>query len=125
MLTTGMLALYFYRGRAKSVDHPLIDSAFFAAITLEVTYHRYYDAQLVLLLIPALAVLWKAGRRRIAMALGTCFALVAFPSQSIFAKVLEPTGSHLSIAQIVLFRHQPAAILAAALILSWVGKKET
>jgi hypothetical protein len=118
VLTVGMLAVYFWRRRGDRSRCPLIDSAFFAAITLEVAYHRYYDGQLLLLLLPALAVLGKVGRRRSAMALAICFALVAFPTQSIFAKVFEPMGNHLSFAQIALFRHQPAAILAMALILS-------
>jgi hypothetical protein len=125
VLTVGIVAFYFYcsRQRERTADG-WIDSAFFAAITLEAAYHRYYDGQLLLVLIPAIARLWQTGRVKISVALGICLALVAFPSQSVFAKAFEPAAAHLSLAQILLFRHQPAAVLAIAFILCcWRGTK--
>jgi hypothetical protein len=118
LLTAGMLALYFFSRKRDALADRRIDSAFLAAITLEVGYHRYYDAQLLLVLIPAIAYLWQIGRVRTAWALGLCFALAAFPLQSLFAKAVEPAAMPFSLAQFLLFRHEPMAILAAALILS-------
>jgi hypothetical protein len=118
ILSAGLAGLYFHlRKRDKTADSR-IDSAFLAAMTLMMVYHRYYDGQLLLLVIPAVVLLWQRGRVRTAWALSTCFALVAFPLPSFFAKHFEPAAAHLSLLQFVLFRHQPAAILAMAVILS-------
>jgi hypothetical protein len=118
LLSVGLAALYFQLRKTDKTADMRIDSAFLAAITLMTVYHRYYDGQLLLLMIPAVMLFWQTGRVRTAWALGTCLALVAFPLQSFFAKQFEPAAAHLSLFQLVLFRHQPVAILAMAVILS-------
>ncbi len=118
VLTAGLLLRYFWLTRKDKAADQRMDAAFLAAITLAMAYHRYYDGQLLLLVFPAVAVLWRRGRVRTAWALGICLAMVAFPLQSFFAKHFEALGAHLSLLQVVLFRHEPAAVLGIALILS-------
>jgi hypothetical protein len=118
IFSAGLAALYFALRKTDKTADRRVDSAFFAAITLMTVYHRYYDGQLLLLVIPAVALFWRRSQHRTAWALGICLALVAFPLQSFFAKQFEPAAAHLSLFQLVLFRHQPAAILAMAVILS-------
>ena len=121
ILTAGLLVLYFQLRKRDNTTDDRIDAAFLAAITLMVAYHRYYDGQLLLVVIPAVALLWQRGRVKTAWALGICLALVAFPMQSFLAKQFESAGPHLSLFQFVLFRHEPVAILAITLILSLVS----
>jgi hypothetical protein len=117
ILTAGMLALYFQLRKRGETAEGRIDSAFLAAISLTMAYHRYYDGELLLLVIPVVTLFWQRGRVRTAWALGICLAMVAFPAQSFLAKHFSPAAQHLSLLQIVLFRHEPAAILGIALIL--------
>jgi hypothetical protein len=116
--SAGFTALYFQLRKTDKTADRRIDSAFLAAITLMTVYHRYYDGQLLLLAIPAVALFWERGRGRTAWALGLCLTMVAFPLQSFFAKQFAPAAAHLSLFQVLLFRHEPAAVLAMALILS-------
>jgi hypothetical protein len=118
ILSAGLATLYLRLRKRHEMADARIDAAFLAAITLIIAYHRYYDAQLLLAVIPAAALLWQRGRVRTAAALGLCLAMVAFPLQSFFAKHFEPAALHLSLLQFVLFRHEPAAVLGIAVILS-------
>jgi len=118
ILSVALAALYFQLRKTDKTADRRIDSAFLAAITLMMLYHRYYDGQLLVIVIPAVVLFWRRGQLRTAWALGICLALVAFPLQSFLAKQLEPAAAHLSLFQLVLFRHEPAAVLAMALILS-------
>jgi hypothetical protein len=121
LFSAALAARYFYLRKRNGSPDNRIDAAFLATITLTMAYHRYYDAQLLLLAIPVVALFWQTGRVRMAWALALCLAAVAFPLQSLFAKHVEPTAAHLSLLQVVLFRHQPAAILGMALLLSFAS----
>ncbi|MGI8962816.1 MAG: glycosyltransferase family 87 protein [Bryobacteraceae bacterium] len=110
-----IVALYF---GFKTKDHHVSrwrDLAFFSALTIAITYHRYYDAQLLLLLIPFMLESWHAYTA-IVIALGACLLLLAFPSQATFA-VWRGSGQPSSVLGLVLFRHQPLAVLAMSLLL--------
>jgi hypothetical protein len=125
ILSAGLAALYFHlRKRGEAADSRM-DSAFVAAITLTMAYHRYYDGELLLLVIPAVALFWQRGRAGMAWALGLCLAMVAFPLQSFFAKHFEPEAARLSLLQFVLFRHEPAAVLGIAVILTLGSLSDT
>lgn len=97
------------------------DVAFFSAWTLTLTYHRYYDAQLLLLTIPLVAELWRNDRRKTVLLLGACLLMLAFPTQSLFARKLAAEPATPSFPQIVLLRNQPAAVLAMAIVLALYG----
>jgi len=126
ILAAVLAALYFqFRRRDQKTSDARLDLAFLAAITLTLAYHRYYDGQLLLVVIPAVALLWQRGRVRTAAALGLCLAMVAFPLQSFLAKQFEPAALHLSLLQFVLFRHEPAAVLGIAVILSLGSLSDT
>jgi hypothetical protein len=115
LMGAGMAALYF---RLSRTDHHVSrwrDLAFISALTIAVAYHRYYDAQLLLLLIPFMLESWHACRP-IVIALGACLLLLAFPSQATFA-VWRGSGQPSSLLNVILFRHQPLAVLAICLLL--------
>ncbi len=118
LLMLALLALYFYRRTEDHAPPSWVDAAFFAGITLAVTYHRYYDAQLMLVLVPAAVCLWQRGQIRTASALGVCFILLAFPAQSVLSRALGEAATQPSITQLILLRNQPIVILAAILVLS-------
>ena len=114
----GMVALYWYARKKDSTPEGRIDLAFLSAITLMVAYHRYYDGQLLLVLIPAAVCLWQTGRVKTASGLGVSFALMAFPFQSVSEKAFGPAAAQNYLMQLILFRHEPIAIVAVALILT-------
>ena len=97
------------------------DLAFVATATLLITYHRYYDGQLLLLLLPLIVFLSKARARKITLQLAICLAIVAFPIQSVFAKHLGEMATRLSVEQFLLLRCQPIALVALTIILAWSG----
>lgn len=116
-LMTGLILLYFYCRMRDRSPGEWVDAAFFAAVTIAVAYHRYYDGQLLLVVIPAVVQLWRNGRVRTAWVLSICFILIAFPVQSVFAREFPSIVTTPSLAQFVLFRHEPLAVLTMILVL--------
>lgn len=114
--TAVITALYLYLRRKASKPQPWSDVLFFTVVTLTITYHRYYDGQLLLLAVPLLVDWWKAQKRKIALACGVCLLLIAFPTQSVFFRWLGSAATIRSWAQFVLLRHQPLAVCAIAVI---------
>ena len=100
------------------------DVSFFTTLTLIVTYHRYYDAQLLLLTIPMLVILWKQNEPVTFGSLCLCLLFLAFPQQSVFARALGERATTASLLQLVLLRQQPVAVLAMALIIVFATRGE-
>ncbi|MBV9155413.1 MAG: hypothetical protein JO097_04075, partial [Acidobacteriaceae bacterium] len=121
VFAAALLVLYLRFRNGSRDGSKWRDVAFFCALTTTAAYHRYYDAQIFLLLIPLLVELWKAGERKMAAGLGICLLLLAFPSQSVIAKLLGTDTTVHSLPQVILFRHQPLAVIAIALILVLSG----
>ena len=115
----GMTIIYFCFRKRDAAGDLRSDAAFLAAMTLTVTYHRYYDGQLLLLLLPAAISFWQTGRTKIAMVLGACLAVMALPLQSVIERVLGPAAAHGSVAEVILLRHEPLAIVAVILVLGF------
>ena len=82
-----------------------------------ITYHRYYDAQLLLLLIPALAGMWKSYRISFTV-ICACLLLLAFPLQSVLARWLGAQATVESMTQLLLLCNQPLAVLLIACTLA-------
>jgi Glycosyltransferase family 87 len=118
---SALLVIVFLILRKKSGNRsPWHDAAFFSSVTLLITYHRYYDAQLLLLEVPFLLSLWRTKRKPVvAVLISVCLALLAFPTQSIFARRMEEAATEASIRQFVLLRHQPMAVLTLAIVLAF------
>ena len=117
-LAAVLVAIYLYR-RTRAITSSWQDASFFAALTLLITYHRYYDAQLLLLLIPLLIELWRTRERATIFALCLCLLLLAMPWQSIFERRLGPAATAESWQQFLMLRHQPVAVLAIAVLLAF------
>ncbi len=116
-IIAGCLALV-YLWRRKPIDY-WRDAAFFSALVLLPTYHRYYDAQLLLLLLPLLVQSARSGNRRLVLTTGFLLLILALPIQSVFARMLGERATIPSFRQFVLLRNQPAALLLLAAVLSF------
>ena len=115
-IIAGAMVLVYFRLRTRTPgDVRWRDLGFFSAITIISAYHRYYDAQILLLLVPFLLKNWHL-HRAIVISLCACLLLIAFPSQSGLALWLG-SGNPSSLSGVILFRHQPLAVLAIGLLL--------
>ncbi len=116
-ITTICVFLVYLWRRRKRHDH-WQDAAFFSALILIPTYHRYYDAQLLLLSLPLLVESGRRHNKRLVIAVGVLLLVLAFPIQSVFARMLREQARIASVQQFVLLRNQPAAVLLLAAVLS-------
>ena len=114
-LVAALIGVYFLLRAAHGASQ-WRDLGFFSALTLVVTYHRYYDAQMLLLLIPFLVRNWRAERVTV-ISISACLLLVAFPSQRALAAMLHSAADPWSLLGAIFFRHQPIAVLSADLLL--------
>ena len=114
----GVIILFLWRRQRAAYRSFGHDAAFAAAVTLAVTYHRYYDAQLLLLLIPATVVWWREGRRAQTLSVAVCLAALAFPLQSVFARRMGEAARIASPGQFALLRFQPLAVITLCGVLA-------
>lgn len=110
----GMTALFLLRRGADGPETRDRDLGFAAVVTLMVAYHRYYDAQLLLLALPFVARAWRE-RPAFAAAASSALALLAFPTQALGGMFLASDPGSLS--RFLLFRHQPCAVIALGALL--------
>ncbi len=97
-------------------------------ITMVVTYHRPYDAKLLMLAVPACAMLWAEGRPVRWAALLVTAAAIVFTADIPLAILLTLTGNlHISTAwlsgkilTVVLTRPTPLILLAMGIFYLWV-----
>jgi hypothetical protein len=97
-------------------------------LTLLVTYHRSYDARLLLLAVPACAMLWAEGGRIAKLALLACVSAFAFTgdlSLTLFLWLTNgvPRGTSSFAAKsltVASSRPTPLILLAVALIYLWL-----
>jgi hypothetical protein len=102
--------------------------AVIAPLTLLPTYHREYDAKLLLLTIPACAILWseKGAVRWIALLLNTAAILFAgdlsLSAFMVFTRGLHPsaTGLPVKMLDIPLTRPVPLFLLILSLFYLWI-----
>lgn len=120
ILAALLTAVFLYFRQQGAGSTPWLDVAFFAPLTLTITYHRYYDAQLLLLLIPPLVYLWHR-ERLLASIVSACLLLVAFPVQSLLARQLGPEATVASIKQVIFLRNQPLAVLTLLIAMTLGG----
>lgn len=129
-ICTGLLLIWLTI-RFRSPMTPLrlwVSLGFFAALSLLPVYHRHHDGKLLMLAIPACAMIWS--RRRVAGAVGlliTGLALIAIADvpRVILTKLEEPivfSAATLSGKLIIILMARPAplSILAMAVFYLWV-----
>ncbi len=120
-------ALGALRKRTSPHSAPLALAAI-SALSLLPVYHRTYDAKLLLLTLPACAILWTEGgaRRWIALALTSAGILVTSDLPLVFllssTKNLSISTATLSdkVASVLLFRPAPLVLLALGCFYLWV-----
>lgn len=114
--TLSLIALYLWkRPRASVPDVAWRDAAFFCTVFLVPVYHRYYDCQLLLGILPWLC--WREARSKAARwAIWTGLFLLLFPLQAIVAEA-RPGLSPASASGFLLLRHQPGIVLLLAILL--------
>ena len=113
-----LLATAFLRRRHSGPNWQ--DVAFCSASVLMLTYHRYYDAQLLLMAIPLLSDLWRRRRSFSFLLITTCLLALASPLQSVFVRKLGADAEVASLQQVILLRLQPAAVLMLAIVFAFV-----
>ena len=130
-LVCGVLLLVWLIATLRSRSSREKDWLALAAITpiaLLVTYHRVYDAKLILLTIPALAMLWARGgpHRWAVLALSTAGIVASSDIPLIlfewFAQGLHLSTAHLSgqILTVILGRPATDILLLMGVMYSWV-----
>ena len=116
LLAGTLVACYLTFQRNLGPHKHLRDMAFFSAISLTLVYHRYYDAQLLLMAIPFL--LSSRGQKKAAsLALWICMLAFVFPLQAVFAESLHGAISPATLIGVVLLRHQPVLLVGMCLLL--------
>ncbi len=110
-----VLAVFYLRRRNSDFWQ---DTAFFSVLTLIVSYHRYYDAQLLLLTVPWIVNTFATGP-------AICLALLAFPLQSIAARWLGGRATIPSWEQVLLLRVQPLVVLTLAILFATVSSSQS
>jgi hypothetical protein len=97
-------------------------------LTLLVTYHRPYDAKLLLLTVPACAMLWAEGRsiRWVALAVSTA-AIVSTADIPLTILLAHTRNLHITtvglpgeLLTVVLTRPAPLVLLAMGLFYLWI-----
>lgn len=104
-----------------------------APITMLLTYHRSYDAKLLLLTVPACVMLWASGGpvRWLALVVNSAgFALTAdFPLTILMAWArnlhIPTTGILTQLPTVVLMRPAPLILLVMSLFYLWVYVRQT
>lgn len=99
-----------------------------SSLTLLPVYHRPYDAMILLLTLPACAMLWAAGERKRWIALGLTLAAIVvtsgLPLAAGTALGLNPSLTANSLAgklgTVLIFRPAPLILLALACFYLWV-----
>lgn len=127
-LAAAMMGLYLWLRRSLAGDRRWRDMAFFSALTLTIVYHRYYDAQLLLLAVPfVVRSLWAEDRqfgRRTASAVLIALLVFEFPLQALFAAWYSPSHVNQSAIGLLLFRHEPLVLVAMCLcLIPWLGNE--
>lgn len=111
-----------------SVANAMFALASIAALSMLATYHRPYDAKLLLLGVPACALLWAEGGAvgKIALAVNTAaivftgdipLAVLAISTRSLNVPAMGMFEKTMSVA---LIRPAPIALLAMTIFYSWV-----
>ncbi len=120
----GIAVIVYLRFRTDHNEiQPWTDVSFCCAVVIAVTYNRYYDAQIFLLLIPLLVLLWCAGRYGRLTFLTICLVLLAFPSQTLLHKLLGSAFTVSKWQRLIILRHQPLAVIGIALFAIWQASR--
>lgn len=130
-LVCGSLLLVAFIKTLRTSYSPTMASLALAAIvpfTMLITYHRPYDAKLLLLAIPACAALWSEGKARGRLAfLVTAIAILATSDIPLVVSIelarhlqVTPVGFTGKLLTIVLTRPASLALFVMALFYLWV-----
>ena len=111
-----------------TVERTWLALAAIAALSMIVVYHRQYDCKLLLLTIPACAMLWAKGGITAWLAVGLNVAAFAFTGDITWAFVLQlisrlhisTTGSSGKLLQAVQASPNPLILLAMGVFYLWV-----
>jgi hypothetical protein len=126
----GLILVWIFAVLRKrgSPQNPLFALAPVAALTILPVYHRPYDAKLLLLMLPACAMLWaaKATTRWIAFALTTAAVFITSDIPMAIdvaigqALTLSPATLSGKIATVLLLRPAPLILLATGCFYLWI-----
>lgn len=119
--TATLAGVYLWcRNRSSEGDTPLRDAAFFCTLSLIPVYHRYYDAQLLLGIVPWLLASRRKRQKQTTL-IWSGLLILLFPLQAILAEShhgLDPA----SLAGFLLLRHQPLILILLSLLVMPRGR---
>jgi hypothetical protein len=116
-VVAGALAgAYIWIRRRTQADEPLRDIAFFCPWVLTLVYHRYYDAQLLLGVVPFLLAP-SVNLQKTRAALWAGLLLMTFPLQAVVADSSLHHMNPATPAGFLLLRHQPVIVLLLCILL--------
>lgn len=127
LLVLGWLVVCF---RLKpSVPRDLFALAAVSAITNLATYHRNYDARIVLLTVPACAFLWSQRKTRNYLGVAITFIVLLFTGDFTIAALLAfkrhidlaNAGWSDRLASVFVYRPLPFLLLLTSLVYLWAG----
>lgn len=111
--TIALIALYCWR-REKQITWR--DAAFFCVVFLIPVYHRYYDCQLLLGVVPWLCSREARGNWT-SVAIWGGLSVLLFPLQAMLAEAMHGLNPA-SVVGFILLRHQPMIVLLLAILLT-------
>ena len=130
LLCVALMGLWAFTTLRSSISpkRDWLALAAIAPLTILVTYHRSYDARLLLLTVPACAILWAEGGRTRWLALGVNTLAILFTADIPLAFFFHLTSNYhwdpasLSgkMLTVLLLRPAPLILLAIALFYLWV-----
>ncbi|MBV8569518.1 MAG: DUF2029 domain-containing protein [Acidobacteriaceae bacterium] len=92
------------------------DLAFICAIDALVAYHRNYDAELFVALIPFVFELWREHRRELALLIATPLALLLSSYETLLSKLMNSPDSNPGLAYLLLARLPAFAVVTLTVL---------
>lgn len=130
IVTYAVVMLVLFAGfiavrRAEPALRPMIALGVALPAAMLVTYHRYNDLFVLLLILPLCLFIYERRRRVLFALFAGAVAILSLATQTKFARIFPPNLRNQSFAEklrvLVLFRHQPLLLLALAVMTIYIA----
>jgi hypothetical protein len=119
------IAGFFAVRRSQPALRPMIALGVALPAAMLVTYHRYNDLFVLLLILPLCLFLYERRRPVLFALFAGATAILSLATQTKFARIFPPSLRNHTFAEelrvLVLFRHQPLLLLALALMTLYIA----
>jgi hypothetical protein len=122
------VAGFFAVRRSESSLRPRIALGVALPAAMLVTYHRYNDLFVLLLILPLCLFLYEHRRPKLFALFAGAVAILSLATQTKLARIFSPNLRNHTLAEklrvLVLFRHQPLLLLALALMTIYIAGQD-